>query len=195
MGLFYANITVHRAERIALLTELRRNQRIAFISPTVNGSTTVFDQAIDEQDFDVIEQFGCSLTKALNCSALAAVLHDDDVLYLFLFEQGEVIDRYDSLPEYFVKDAEPGPPEGGDGELICKVFNRPDQLYRVEELLRANLLEDELPEILGEQERHLALCEELGLPPYAAALGYEAIAEQYVPEEFEGVVFEAVHQK
>src|SRR5262245_58166514 len=85
MGLFYANLTVYRPPRGALLDTLRRLGRTAFLGPTVQGYTAVFDRANDEQEFDDIERLGCDLTGNLSCSALAAVLHDDDVLYLWLF--------------------------------------------------------------------------------------------------------------
>jgi hypothetical protein len=54
------------------------------------------------------------------------------------------------------------------------------------------LLDGELPDIAGEQERHAALACELGIPAFVAGVGYEAIAGKYVADEFQGVVFEAV---
>ena len=107
MGLFYSNLTVYRPTRPALLTELRRLEREAFLSPTIHGHTVVFDKAMDDQDSKTIEGLGKAVTKALSCSALAAVLHDDDMLYLWLFQKGRVRDRYDSCPTYFDPDSEP----------------------------------------------------------------------------------------
>jgi len=193
MGLFYANLTVYRPQRSALLTELRRLRREAFVSPTVHGHTVVFDKAIDEQDTRAIERLGQAVTKALSCSALVGALHDDDVLYLWLFENGKIRDRYDSSPAYFDPHcSQPRPPEGGNAKLICRAFDSPDRQERVEQLLRADLLEGKLPGIPGELERHAALAAELGLPRFVAGLGYSAIAGGYVPEEFQGVAFEAV---
>src|SRR5262249_44183992 len=80
MGLFYANLTVYRPARPALRAEVRRLKRQAFLSPTLRGHTIVFDKEMDEQDSKAIERLGKALTKALSCAALAAVLHDDDVL-------------------------------------------------------------------------------------------------------------------
>jgi hypothetical protein len=114
------------------------------------------------------------------------------VLFLWLFRHGQVSDRYDSLPGYFDAEAEPGAPEGGDAGLICETFGRPDRRDRVEKLLRADLLNDELPEVPGELERHQALAAELGMPAFVAGLGHSAIAGEYVPEEFREFAFEAV---
>jgi hypothetical protein len=192
MGLFYSNLTVYRPTHPALLAELRRLQRTAFVGPTVHGHTVVFDKASDEQDTVVIERLGRAVTKTLSCSALAAMLHDDDVLYLWLFVNGRVRNRYDSCPAYFDRHAEHGPPTGGNAGLICTAFDRPDRQERVEQLLRADLLEEELPGVPGELKRHAALAAELGMPRFVAGLGYSAIAGGYVAEEFKGPTFEAV---
>ena len=58
-------------------------------------------------------------------------------------------------------------------------------------------LEDELPGVPGEFERHAALAAELGMPPFVAGVCYSSIAGDYVPkefipQEFEGIRFEAV---
>jgi hypothetical protein len=45
----------------------------------------------------------------------------------------------------------------------------------VHELLRANLLDDELPGV-DERERHQALAIEFGIPPIVAGLTYSSIA-------------------
>lgn len=197
MGLFYSNLTVFRPTRVALMTELRRLKREAFLSPTSQGHTVLFDKVMDDQDINAIEKLGRGLTRALSCSALAAVLHDGDVLYLWLFQKGRVDDRYDSCPAYFDRGPEPRPPEGGDAGLLCQAFGRLDRVERVEQLLRANLLEEVLPGVPGEFERHAALASELGMPGFVAGLCYSSIAGDYVPREFippefEGVSFEAV---
>jgi hypothetical protein len=192
MGLFYANLTVYPPHREALLDTLRRLNRTAFTSPTVDGYTVVFDQDNDNQDFDDIQRLGCEVTGGLSCAGLAAVLHDDDVLYLWLFRDGEVQDHYNSLPQYFDPKAEPGPPIGGNGKLFCEAFDRAEHHEQVERLLRANLLKAELPEIPGELERHRAIAEELGIPPLVAGLGYGAIAAGYLPAEFQGTVLDSI---
>lgn len=196
MGLFYSNLTVYPPPRPALLAELRRLRLAAFVSPTVDGHTVVFERAMDEQSPRAIERLGRAVTGALSCSALAAVLHDDDVLYLWLFRDGRVRDRYDSSPAYFEPRSDHRPPEG-DARLICAAFGRPDRRERVERLLRADLLREELPGVPGERERHAALATELGTPPFVAGVCYSAIAGGYVPRkfippEFEGITFEAV---
>lgn len=86
-----------------------------------------------------------------------SALVTDDVLYLSLFQCGEVTDRYDSCPTYFDPHAQPSPPVGGNAQLLCEAFDRLDRVNRVEQLLRADLLQGELPDIPGEFERHAAI--------------------------------------
>jgi hypothetical protein len=196
MGLFYSNLTVFHSARSAVLAELRRLKRTAFLSPTIRGYTVVFDKVMEDQESKVIEGLGKAVTKALSCSALAAVLHDDDVLYLWLFQRGRVRDRYDSCPAYFDPNSESRPPEGGNAKLLCEAFDRGGREEWVE-LLRADLLEHELPGIRGEIERHAALAAELGMPGFVAGVCYFSIEGDYVPKEFipsefEGITFEAV---
>ncbi len=192
MGLFYTNMTVYGTSRDAVLAFLRNVDIPAFVSPERDGYTVVFERGLDEQDPMAIETLGCFLTEELACPALTAVLHDDDVLYLWLFQNGKLLDRYDSSPAYFDSTSDHRPPEGGDAQLICGAFGRFNRWPRVEHLLRADLLEGELPEVRGEQERHVAIAAELGHPFYVAGLGYSAIAGGYVAEEYRGIVFEAV---
>jgi hypothetical protein len=193
VGLFYTNLTVYQPLRPALLTELRRLRRTAFLGPTAHGYTVVYDKVADEQDAPAIERLGRAITEPLACAALAAVLHDDDVLYLWLFLKGRIRDRYDSCPSYFdARATESSPPAGGNANLICKAFGRPDRQERVEQLLRADLLEGEMPGVPGEQERHAALAAELGMPREVAGLGYSAIAGGYVAQQFAGIAYEIV---
>jgi hypothetical protein len=126
------------------------------------------------------------------------MLHDDDVLYLWLFEKGKVCDFYDSLPQYFDPVAEPGPPEGGDSDRLCNAFDRPGHQKRVEKLLRANLLAGETPDVTDELQRHRALAAELGMPLFVAGVSFSSIASDYVPPEFlpqklGSITFEAVN--
>jgi hypothetical protein len=74
---------------------------------------------------------------------------------------------------------------------------RPHRRARVATLLRANLLNRELPEVRGEFERHRALASELGMPGFAAGVCFSSIAGNYVPKEFipkqhEGISFQRV---
>jgi hypothetical protein len=192
MRLFYTTFTTQGPDHAKVMTALRDMRRSAFVSPTIERCTVVYDRKTEEQDFTEIEKLGKALSGALGAPILAAVLHDDDVLYLWLFQAGECCDFYDSLPQYFDPDAEPGPPEGGNSAVLCETFGLARKKKRVETLLRANLLDEELPEIPGELERHQALIRELGMPAFAAGVTYSSVEGNYLPEEFQDVKFTPV---
>jgi hypothetical protein len=190
MGLFYTTFTSFGPDNETIVDSLRKMRRDAFVSPTSKGFTVIYDRETEEQDFDEIEKFGKTLSKVTNSPVLASVLHDDDVLYLWLFQKGECTDHYNSLPQYFDPDATvSGPPEGGDSEALCKAFGQTGQEMQLEDLLRANLLDNEHPEIPGELERHQAMLALLNMPAYAAYVTYSAIKARYVAREFENISF------
>jgi hypothetical protein len=192
MGLFYANLTLTTTDRDAVKRQLCEQDRMAYVSPPGTEFTVVFDRQMEDQDFGAIDSFVKQMTRSLGCIGLAAVLHDDDVLYLTLVDKGIVVDRYDSSPAYFDADSEPLPPAGGDAELFCRLFRQPDSHHHLRQLLRADLLEGDMPGIVGEQQRHAAIASSLGIPEYCAYLCYSSIAGKYVPEEYSGLRFEAV---
>jgi hypothetical protein len=193
MGLFYSNFTLYGPAHQQVVDAVRRLRRVAYVSPTVNGFTTVYDRASEHQDFDVIEEVGRQLSLDLECPVMAIILHDDDVLYYWLFRYGDVRDEYDSSPAYFDPDSEPLPPEGGDCDELCEAFGVPSAAARVEVILREDLLEEGaiLP---GEMERHRALAEALGMPDHAIGVGYNAIRHGYLPESLRAIAFEQVDQ-
>jgi hypothetical protein len=192
MGLFYTTFTTYGPDPSEVVSALKKLRRSAFVSPTIERHTVVYDQKTEEQDFAEIDNFGKKLSEACDAPVLGAALHDDDVLYLWLFQAGEQVDFYDSLPQYFDPDAEPGPPEGGDSAALCEAFAQAGKQKRVEQLLRANLLDEELPEIPGELERHQALLKELGMPRFAAEVTYSSVEGDYLPEEFRKIRFARV---
>lgn len=193
MGLSYGNLTVYRVWREPLLVALRRLRRTGYIGPPHYGRVVIFDPAVDELQVGAIDRLGRSLSGVLKCSALAAALHDDAVLRLWLFERGELIDRDDSCPRYFDPRAdEPAPPAGGNAAALSSAFGRPEREEAVERLLRAALVDGEEPELSGEVERHAALAGELGIPGYVAGLGHSALAGGYVPGPFQGLAFEPI---
>ncbi len=192
MGLFYTTFTTRGPDHAKVMTALRDMRRIAFVSPTIERYTVVYDRKTEEQDFTEIEKLGKALSDAFGAPILGAVLHEDDVLHLWLFQAGECCDFYDSLPQYFDPDVEPGAPEGGNSAALCAAFGLARNRKRVEAILRANLLDEELPEIPGELERRQALIRELGMPAFAAGVTYASVKGKYLPEEFQDVKFTAV---
>src|SRR2546430_2598243 len=78
MGAFYGNITLKgpSQERIAKALTGRR----AIVTPNIDHYTVAFDSVCDDQDIEAIQALTSRLSGELRCSALAVIIHDDDVL-------------------------------------------------------------------------------------------------------------------
>ena len=184
MGNFYTNITLH-SHQARIIELLEREDRTAYVTPTVNGCTVVCDEECDEQDTDVLQELAALLSRELQCPALAVLNHDDDVLLYWLYENGHLADQYDSTPGYFSDDEEEDVlPSGGDAHRLCRAFNAMDQVAEVEDVLRTpSFSEDE--HYLFAIDRHSDLVEALGVPLFSAGLGYTYIALGDLPEGLE----------
>jgi upstream activation factor subunit UAF30 len=173
MGAFYVNVTVRHADLDTVIAALETLGRDAFVAPPHNGAIVVFDAQIETQDARDIDGFVNPLSQRLHCAALAALNHDDDLLYYALLEDGRLVDEYNSRPGYFEGTATP--PSGGDARKLAAAFGVPDRAEQVHELLHRVAY-------TFETERHAALVELLGLPPAAVGSGYETISDGEPPE-------------
>jgi len=180
MGSFYTNITLRTTESAAVVAALRSGKRTALVSPPVSGCTVVYDRECEDQDLEVLNGLASSLAATLRCPALAVLVHDDDVLIYTLHEDGELVDEYNSAPEYF-ESGEFGPPEGGDAERLSRVFGGGD-VAKAEEVLRAERAGDRDEGYVFESERHQALVEAIGLPMLAVSTGFNYIEAGELPE-------------
>jgi hypothetical protein len=182
LGAFYTNITVRAPSPQAVLPLLAG--RRAFVSPGSNGWVTIYDEQCEEGDSDPAE-FAAQLSGQIGTLAFLVTVHDDDILYFDVFDQGAQVDEYDSCPNYFSEedddDGDIGflPPEGGDPELLCRAFGCTDR-PALEEALYTQDQESRL--WIFASERHRALAGLLGLPAFSVGFGYKYLAQGEVPE-------------
>jgi hypothetical protein len=170
VGNFYVNYSTRGRDREAVAECLRSAKRKAFVSPTINDTTVVFDEGADTQDEAIIKDVGKRISKVLAAPVLAVINHDDDILAYWLFEGGEISDEYNSCPGYF-SDEGGDTPEGGDAKKICSAFGVPAKAKQVEKILR-----DE-EEYVFALDRHKALAELLQHPWPYVCMGYGYIKE------------------
>lgn len=174
MGHFYTNITVKGPNQSDIAQVLAEQSRHALVSPSYGDLTVVFDEDSESQNGSVFE-LAKHLSRELRCIALAITNHDDSVLYYQVYERGELIDDYNSSPNYF--DGPPVGPAGGDAEVLCRVF-RASRLDLIESILRHNDIAD--PNDLRyafEINRHRDLAAALSLPSVAVGYGLRYLAE------------------
>lgn len=175
MGAFYVNYTVKGADQQSVVRAL--SGRRAFVSPERDGFTVIFDQQSDNQDQDAIAMLAGQLSADLQRTVLALLVHDSDILWYQLYENGTLVDQYNSTPDYWSSKSELSPPEGGDAKRLCSAFKCND-IAEVERILRASY--EEYPDAT---DRHADLVRLLNLPAFAVGYGFGAIAQGYLPEE------------
>lgn len=177
MGSFYVNVTLRGPSQEQVLKLLRRDRREAYVSPTRDGFTAVYDSEADSQDLEVLEELTRELSAELRCPAFAVLNHDDDILLYRLYEAGEKVDEYDSSPGYFSTeepddaDGDKLPePAGGDGARLCERMAPGADREAVEAVLRAPIMGE--GGYLFAADRHAALARALGLPGFTVGCGY-----------------------
>jgi hypothetical protein len=102
MGAFFANYHVRKADAAACakaLTTLISSQ--ALVTDSKNGWTTVYDEQSDSQDIEVLRGLAKDLSSKLKTAVIAMMVHDSDIFVYLIYEKGELIDQFDSNPDYF----------------------------------------------------------------------------------------------
>ena len=179
MGSFYTNVLVQGATQDEIAEDLRGIGREAYVSPTVGRFTVVYDALSECQDHGLLAHFAGQLSRRLGATTMASLMHDDDVLMYWLFQEGELVDEYSSAPGYFEdEDGAATPPRGGDARRLCLAFGAAGAEGEVEGVLRAF---GAGARYAFETDRHHDLIRLLGLPAFAADFGFDYIARGEVP--------------
>jgi uncharacterized protein (TIGR03083 family) len=174
MGNFYVNITVRGPGQSEIEKALVNQRRTAAVSPTVDDFTVIYDEECDSQDPRRIRELTSHLSRTLTCPALAVLNHDDDILWYLLYQNGDLVDEYNSCPDCLDAAEAPGP-TGGDADKLCALMGAAD-VGAVESILRT--ASDEEGGYLFELDRHQDLAEAVGLPAFAVGLGYNTLLQE-----------------
>jgi hypothetical protein len=174
MGAFYVNYTVKLANQKSVVKALAG--RKAFVTPEQSGAVVVFDQESDNQDQAAIAKLAMHLSTSLRCTVFAILVHDSDIFWFQLYEDGKLRDQYNSMPDYWSSGAEPSGPEGGDAARLCAAF-RCDGNAEVESILRMS--QEDYPDAM---DRHADLVRALNLPDYAVGYGFQDVLRGDLPK-------------
>jgi hypothetical protein len=179
MGSFYVNFAVPQQTSEATAAALKAMGRKAFVAPVTDGFVYFYDEAADAQDAAQIMELGIAASQSLKAPVLAVMNHDDDILQYWLFENGAVVDTYNSSPGYF-DDTIDDLPVGGDAAALVRAMGAVADPAALEAILRADHESDDYAFAM---DRHLALAEILKLPEDLAVLGYGYISADTEGEE------------
>jgi len=189
MGSFYTNVTLRTTDSVSVRHELTKRRATAYVSRLDADALVVFERDSEDQDPVVLRKLSAALSSALSCAALAVTNHDDSVLLYALFQNGKLVDEYNSAPDYF-DEGDKGKGRGGDATLLTATLGVPGEASRIREILA---LEGGTEDgVVFETDRHEQLVDALGLPHSAIATGYNYLEESEYPEGYDATDFERV---
>jgi len=166
LGNFYFNYTLKGPKSDRVARSLKGHRTL--VTPEQNGCVVVFIDTPFRQDMD--PQLAVRLSDEFDCPLLSITDHDDDILFFQLYRSGQLIDEYNSAPDYFERSKRsPRGPTGGDAALLCKTFAH-GTAHNVERILRANS-----DTYMLEWRRHQDLVTALNLSTYAVGLDFDYV--------------------
>jgi hypothetical protein len=177
MGNFYTNYTLRGPSQQSVATLLAGHS--AIVTPVENGCVTIFDEESDEQNQEVIAAFASRLSGEFSCPVLAVLNHDDDIFWYQLYLNGELVDEYNSSPNYFSQseeDEEASAPSGGDAQKLCKAFGA-NAVAEVKKILRNT------DDYTFAVERHGDLASALGIPSFGVGTSFRGLSGGELPDE------------
>jgi hypothetical protein len=168
MGNFYTNYTLRGPSQQSVVALLAGHS--AIVTPAENGCITVFDEESDEQDQKIIAAFASRLSGEFSCPVLAVLNHDDDIFWYQLYLNGELVDEYNSCPDYFDQSDEGADSSGGDAQKLCKAFTV-NTIAEVEKILRNS------DDYTFAVERHADLANALGIPLSGVGISFRGFSD------------------
>lgn len=103
MGAFFTNLQARANDPAAVAAALEPllGADLAWMSRSQNGWVSIYPESTEGQDARVLEGLASGLSATLGAPVLGILIHDSDVLHLWAFANGALVDEYDSNPDYF----------------------------------------------------------------------------------------------
>src|SRR4051812_3356265 len=155
MGAFVVNLHVRTEDRQGLAREARAlAEGGCWVAEPKDGWAAVYEERASGQDDNWIRQLGAELSDRLDAPAVAFLVHDSDFFCYWLFEHGEVVDEFNSCPDYFDDDDsdDDEPAASGVRPEVLLRFCKPGSRSRdVRRVLTADgvFAEEQLQELAG----------------------------------------------
>lgn len=173
MSRFYANITLQGPDQRDVVARLNAAHQVAYVAPTVKGSTVVFHEDLGRQ-----EELAGALSEHFACPALLVMNYAGTVLLYHLYVNGKQADAYVSSPHDELEGLEEPVPEGS-AAVLCAAFGIEHRAASVERVLRRPTHPTHGYALA--ENRHGELARALGLPLFAAGAGFADIEVGELP--------------
>jgi hypothetical protein len=179
MGLFCVNFHFKTTDDWALSEALaRRGISRHRVVPAKSGWTSLYEEQASEQDDRRIRDIASGLSKDLHVPAIAFMVHDSDIACYWLFEDGQLLDEYNSDPGYFESDTDgPPSPSGGQTDVLLR-YCRPGVQ---QDELAAMLSQENVRSITFAEDVIRRLAKALGIDRRLATADYRDVASDDGP--------------
>lgn len=122
MGAFAVNLHVRTVDTAAVQRQVEAAGATDFrIAEPLRGWTTVYERRISDQDDTRIKELASDLSRGLDAACAAFLLHDSDIACYWLYDHGQLLDEFNSAPDYF---------EDASAEERRRVRGRPEVFQR-----------------------------------------------------------------
>jgi hypothetical protein len=175
MGASYTNITLCGPDREQIAQCLKQMKRTAYVSPTTDRFTVVYDKETENQNDADLMGLASQLSAAFECPALAVLVDDSGILAYWLFDEGTLADEYNSAPGHLSGLARTHP-ASGSAERLCAAFEAHDAVESIGSIFQAvrsrGVGGDRSGGYAFVEDLHQDLIRALGMPSFAVSTGY-----------------------
>ncbi|MEQ1903289.1 MAG: ankyrin repeat domain-containing protein [Pirellulaceae bacterium] len=121
MGLFCVNFHVKGSRANDVTKALTRLGAVEFVVPRKKtGWVSFYESDASNQDEQRIQDLAAGVSRELSAPTIAFLVHDSDIASYWMYEQGELVDQFNSCPDYFEDGDEPTGPSGGTPANMIK---------------------------------------------------------------------------
>jgi hypothetical protein len=170
---YYANITLDGPAAAEIARFLTSRRIVAYVAAAPKSKTVVFHEDLGAQ-----EQTAGALSTHFRCPALLVMDYGGTVLLYHLYVGGEQADAYVSRPHDELEAGAESLPEG-NAAVLSAAFGMEHRTASVERILRRPTHPTKGYELAV--NRHGELARALGLPQFAAGIGFRDIAVGELP--------------
>jgi hypothetical protein len=171
MGAFFTNCNVRTTDTAKCARLLKSSSGLrAILTDSKKGWVTVYDEESESQGIEILRRLAKKLSAELKTVAIGVLVHDSDIFQYLFYENGELVDQFDSKPDYFgpVSEAQRKEWRGDFGKLLP---------YAAKGTALADFKRAAKKECVVEEERAGEFSKLLGMDPSRATTGFKYLQE------------------
>ena len=171
MGASFTNCNVRTTDTAKCAKVLKSSSGLrALMTDSKNGWVTVYDEESESQDINILRRLAKRLSAELKTVAIGILVHDSDIFQYLFYENGELVDQFDSKPDYLgpVSDEQKKEWRGGFGKLLP---------YATKGSAISDFKRAAKKQCVVEEERAGEFSKLLGIDPSRAKTGFKYLQE------------------